>query len=653
MSEQNNYDTESLDVLKGLEPVRKRPAMYIDSTDKKGMHHLIWEILDNAVDENLSGNCSSIQVTIDPDGYPKRTIQVKDDGRGIPFAIHSAEGISGIDIVFTKLHGGGKFNNSSYKTSGGLHGVGASVTNALSELLEVVVVRNGQKVKKTFSRGLTKEDLTVIEEDCKEPTGTTITFKPDPEIFKGAIEECNLEFDYSLIKARMKNTAFLNRGLSLSLIDNKTGESETFCSEDGIVDIVRDNIKDVENLINPEVIFIENEVESEEDYGQFMSLEIAFAAEMKNYSTNIKTFVNNINTIDGGRHLVGFRMALKNLVTKYGQENLNIHEKLEFEDILEGCSFVISLRMGDPEFGGQTKSSLTSTEAQSYVYKTTKEFFEQYFEMNPDFAKRFINKAVLAKMAREKGEKLKSQTRKELVSNPLGALPGKLAHCISKDPNETELFIVEGDSAGGSAKQGRNRNFQAILPLKGKILNTQKAEESKILKSEEIRNVVVALGTDFGNNFNISKLKYKKIIMLMDADVDGSHIAILLLTMFNSKLRELIENGYVYMAKPPLYVVTSKKGNTKKYFLSDAELNAEYPNGIPQNVEVSRFKGLGEMESEQLWESTMNPETRVLERVTIKDVDFAQQIVEDLMGDVVLPRKKYLEENASFAELDI
>ena len=647
------YSARNLSVLKNLDPVRKRPAMYIDSTDKKGMHHLVWEMLDNAVDENLAGHCSEITVTIDPEGYDKRTIQIKDNGRGMPTDIHPEENISGIEIIFTKLHGGGKFDNSSYKTSGGLHGVGAAVTNALSEFLEVLVVRNNVKYRQVFSKGITVEDLTIVDNNCDEENGTTVTFRPDPSIFKGALEECNLEFDHSLISSRMKNTAYLNRKLKLELVNNRKSISETFYSEDGIIDIVREKVKNIENIIHDDILFIENEVESDELYGQFMSVEIALAVEDRNYDTNISTFVNNINTFDGGRHLSGFRNALRNQVSKYAKDVLNIHEKFEFEDVLEGCTFVISLRMGDPEFGGQTKSSLTSTVGQVYVGKVVKDFLEDYLEKNPEFAKKFIQKVVLAKMAREKGDKLKSQTRKELIANPLGALPGKLAHCITKDPERAELFIVEGDSAGGSAKLGRDRNFQAILPLKGKILNTQKADESKILNSEEIKNVVVALGTDFGSNFNFDKLKYKKIILLMDADVDGSHIGILLLTMFNNKMRELIERGCVYMAKPPLYVATSKKGSTKKYFLNDDELNREYPNGIPASVEINRFKGLGEMKAEQLWDTTMNPDTRVLERVTINDSDYANKIINDLMGDVVEPRRLFLEANAEKANLDI
>ncbi len=650
MSE-NNYSAKDLSVLKDLEPVRKRPAMYIDSTDKVGMHHLVWEIVDNAVDESLAGHCSEIEVNLNPDGYPEKSISVKDNGRGMPVDIHPTEGISGIEIIFTKLHGGGKFNNSNYKTSGGLHGVGASVTNALSEFLDVIVVREGKKYKQSFSRGLSTTDLLTIDENCNEDNGTMVVFKPDPEIFKGALEECNLEFDGSLIKNRLKYTALLNRKLKLVFSSNE--EKQTFYSEDGIVDIVREEIKNPEKVLSDDILFLENETKSNDDFGQFMSMEFAFAVESENYENYIKTFVNNITTKNGGRHLMGFRNAIKKVVTDYAKKELSVHESLEIEDILEGCTSIISLRMENPEYGGQTKSSLTSTEAQSYVYSTLKEFFSDYFEKNPDFAKKFVQKTILAKAAREKSEKMKTQTRKELNSNPLGALPGKLAHCINKDPNFAEIFIVEGDSAGGSAKQGRDRNFQAILPLKGKILNTQKADDKKILNSQEVKNLVIALGTDFGANFDIEKLKYKKIVLLMDADVDGAHIAILILTLFNNKLRELIERGYVYMAKPPLYVAKSKKGNSKKYFLDDNELKEEYPNGIPNSVEVSRFKGLGEMGPEELWETTMNPETRFLERVTIDDSELADKMINDLMGDIVEPRKTYLEEHAEEADLDI
>ncbi len=650
MSNKSNYDASALSVLKGLEPVRVRPGMYIGGTGEKSLHHMIWEIVDNSVDEALAGHCNEITVELSPAGYPENAIKITDNGRGMPIDIHPTEGISGIEIIFTKLHGGGKFDNSNYASSGGLHGVGASVVNALSELLEVTVKRNGKIYRQSFSKGLTIKDLEVIGElsDPSE-TGTEIVFVPDGTVMTVALEECGLKFNYKTVRERLKYTSYLNKKLMLKLNDNNTNETDSFYSENGIVDWVVQFVKNEEKLINPEVFYIGDEGGT--DYGQFQSAEIAFTSETENYGTMIKTFVNNINTFDGGKHLIGFRNAFKKVVTDYAKNQMDKHDVLDMEDILEGCNVIISMRMSNPEYDGQTKDSLTSSAAQKYIYALVKERFEQYFEENPEFSKRFVNKCLLAKSAREKSEKMKSQTRKELANSSLGALPGKLAHCKSKIPAESELFLVEGDSAGGSAKQGRNREFQAILPLKGKILNTRKAEESKILKSQEILNLVIALGTDFGNNFNIEKLKYHKIILLMDADVDGSHIKMLACTLFFSKLRPLLLNGYVYVAKPPLYVLTNRKNSNKEYFLNEEELNKKYPNGIPSHIDKGRFKGLGEMNPEQLWDTTMNPETRLLERITIEDVELSELMVENLMGDNVQPRKDYLELNADKADI--
>tara|TARA_B100000700_G_scaffold267699_1_gene307803 strand:+ start:68329 stop:70320 length:1992 start_codon:yes stop_codon:yes gene_type:complete len=661
---QNDYNADALSVLKGLEPVRKRPGMYIGPTDKKGMHHLVWEILDNGVDEALAKHCDTINIEINPEGYPAKSIKIEDNGRGMPIDINKEENISGIEIIFTKLHGGGKFNNNNYKSSGGLHGVGASVTNALSEFLEVSVKRNGKLYRQSFSRGVTQTDLEVVGElDNPEETGTIIVFKPDHQMFKSAIEECNLEFDADLIKNRLKNTSYLNRKLRLNFKDNRTKENISFYSEHGIVEIIEESIRnkyqeefeeDPEFIpyLNKSIYFLEDEIDDTE-YGQFMSVEIAFACEKDTSNPKVETFVNNINTHNGGKHLIGFRNALKMVVNDYAKDNMDIHNPLDIEDILKGCNLVISLKMSDPEFGSQTKETLTSGEAQRYLYALVKKEFANYFEINPDIAKAFINKTLLAKKYREKMENAAAQSKKELMSNGLSGLAGKLTPCRSKNPEECEIFLVEGDSAGGSAKQGRDGYRQAIMPLKGKVLNTKKADDNKILNSQEIKSLIVALNTNFGDSFDINKLKYHKIILLMDADVDGSHIAILLLTLFYTRLRPLIESGYVYLARPPLYVLNNKKNNKKQYFLNEEELNEKYPNGIPSHMDKARFKGLGEMNPDQLWDTTMNPETRVLENVTIEDIEISERIVENLMGEDVTPRKLFLEQNAEKADLDI
>lgn len=650
MIEKTNYDAGALSVLKGLEPVRKRPGMYIGGKDEKAQHHMVWEIVDNSVDESLAGYCDEITVELNPEGYPENAIKIVDNGRGMPIDIHPEEKISGIEIIFTKLHGGGKFNNNNYASSGGLHGVGASVVNALSDFLEVTVSRNGNLYRQTFSKGLTVKDLTIIGKS-PDPlkTGTQVVFVPDGEIMDVALEECGLKFNYDTIKERLKYTAYLNKKLKLVLIDKKNNKEDIFYSENGVVDWIKKFVKKEEKLITPEPFHIDDK--NATDYKQYMAAEISFIAELENYGTTIKTYVNNINTHLGGKHLIGFRNALKKVVTDYAKNEMNKHESLELEDILEGCSVIISMRMAEPEYNGQTKESLTSSEAQSYVYNLTKNQFTSYFEENPDIAKKFVTKCLIAKAAREKSEKMKSQTRKELATSSLGSLPGKLAHCRSNKPEECEIFIVEGDSAGGSAKQARDKQMQAVLPLKGKILNTRKAQDSKILNSQEILNLVIALGTDFGENFNIEKLKYHKVILLMDADVDGAHIKMLAMTLFFSKLRPLITNGYIYIAKPPLFVLNNRKTSKKEYYLNEEMIQEKYPNGIPSHIDKGRFKGLGEMNPEELWETTMNPETRILERITIEDMELSELMVENLMGDDVQPRKEYLEQNADKIEL--
>ena len=653
-----SYNAANLSVLKGLEAVRKRPGMYIDSTDKAGLHHLPWEIIDNSVDEALAGYCNEIEVIINPKNMPNKSMSVRDNGRGMPVDVHPEEGISGVAVIMTKLHSGGKFDNSSYKVSGGLHGVGAAVTNALSEILDVEVRRNGKIYKQSFAYGEPQGDIKVIGSCNESETGTLVSFFPDAQIFSHAEEECDLEFDFEMIAERLKLTSYLNKGLTLKLTDERENKTEVFYSENGINDIVTEGVINVEKVINEKPFYFNAEGVYDVYAGKLeMDVEFSFVVEKEYFKNKMSTFVNNIKTKDGGTHLTGLNQAFVRVVNEYAKGQMDYHQKLEIGDILEGSHIALSLKISDPQFGGQTKQSLTTPEARPFIYNSVKDNLSVYMEENPDFAKSFVQKCILAKSARERIEKAKIEVRRDTGFQAIGALASKLADCQSKDLEETELFLVEGDSAGGSAKQGRDRRTQAILPLRGKVLNSGKADDSRIYLSKEIMTLRKAIGTDMGEEFNIEKLRYGKIILLMDADVDGSHIALLLLTLFSKKMLKLIEDGRIYLACPPLYKTTNKRSKKSGdiYYQDQKALDDAFPDGIPDYIDVSRFKGLGEMEPEQLWDTTMNKETRKLQRLVITEETKEQclQVLEDLMGSDVAPRKLFLEENAKYAELDL
>lgn len=659
MSEKNNrsYTSSNLTVLKDLAPVRKRPGMYIGSTDKKGLHHLVWEIVDNSVDEALAGYCNDIKVIINPEGFPENSISISDNGRGMPIDIHEEEGVSGVELIVTKLHSGGKFDNSSYKVSGGLHGVGAAVTNALSDILEIKVRRDGVCYKQTFERGVRKTDLLVVGDCDKDNNGTTVTFLPDETMFKHAVEECEMKFDFDMIAKRLELTSYLNKLLKLSVTDNKTGRTESFYSKNGLNDIVLKSIKSEDKLINKEPFYFSDEEVIDYPVGDSLSMEVEFSCSFENefFGNNILTFVNSVATKEGGTHLIGMKNAFVKVFNDYAKTEVDFHEKLEIDDILEGASIAISLKMSEVQFGGQTKQSLTSPEARTFIYSKLKENFTSYLEENPEIAKNLIEKAIYSKKTREKIEKAKVEVRRDSGTKSVGGLASKLADCSSKDMEKCEIFVVEGDSAGGSAKQGRDRKYQAILPLRGKVLNTNKAENLKINKSKEILILAKALGTDMGENFNIEKLRYGKIILLMDADVDGSHIALLLMTLFTEKMMPLLEEGRIYIACPPLF--SAKNGRSKssktKYYTDQKAIDLDYPDGVPEHITIGRFKGLGEMNPKELYETTMNPEKRTLQRLklTEENKEDALKVIDELMGDDVSKRKLFLDENAQYAKI--
>ena len=628
------YTEEDIQVLDGLEPVRKRPGMYIGSTDERGLHHLVVEIVDNSIDEAIAGHCTKIDVTINDDG----SLTVADNGRGIPTGIHKTEGKSAVEVVLTKLHAGGKFGGSGYKISGGLHGVGLSCVNALSEYLRVDVYQNSNHYVQEYKRGIPLYPLKI--DGATVSRGTTITFRPDDAIFE------TTDFNYDTLRARFREIAFLNKGLIITLADKRAGreKNETFEFKGGIVEFVEYLNKDREKIF-PEPFYV-NKINKTSE------VEIAFQYN-DSYSEVINAYANNINTEEGGTHLVGFKNALTKVIVEYATKNklLKPNEKLSGEDCREGLTAVISVKLQDPQFEGQTKTKLGNSFMKGLVEKTIEEAFGDYLEENPTIARELIMKSVTAQRAREAARNARELTRRKSVLENT-TLPGKLADCTNKDPSKCEIYLVEGDSAGGTAKQGRDRRFQAILPLRGKILNVEKARLSRILENEEIKSMITAFGCGTHDEFKEEKLRYNKIICMTDADVDGSHIRILLLTFFYRFMRPLIELGHVYIAQPPLYKVT--RGKDIAYFYNDDDLNSEINRLGNRNVEISRYKGLGEMSSEQLWETTMSPEHRTLLQVKMEDAIEADSIFNILMGENPELRRQFIEENATLVEdLDV
>ena len=629
-----HYDSSEIQVLEGLEPVRKRPGMYIGSTDERGLHHLIVEIVDNSVDEALAGYCDTIIIELTPEG----AVAVTDNGRGIPVDIHPKEKISSVEVVLTKLHAGGKFGGGGYKFSGGLHGVGVSCVNALSEWLDVEVAQNGKLHKMTFNRGVAQRPLAVVGNTNNR--GTTITFFPDPDIFE------TTDFNYSTLKHRIQELAYLNKGLRIVLKDSRALREmqEEFYYEGGIVEYV-----DVLNG-NKGVLEKPFYIHSETDNYQ---VEIAMQYN-DSYSENIYSYANNINTHEGGTHLDGFKAVLTKLFNDYAGnfKMLKNEEKLSGEDCREGLVAIVSVKLIDPQFEGQTKTKLGNSFMRGVVSKVMTEKFGEYLEENPKEAKELILKAVNAKKARDAARSARDLTRRKSVLEST-TLPGKLADCSDKDPKKCEIYLVEGDSAGGTAKQGRDRRFQAILPLRGKILNVEKARLNRVLESEEIKNMITTFGCGINEDCDVNKLKYDRIICMTDADVDGSHIRILLLTFFYRFMKPIVEQGHVYIAQPPLYKVTQKGSKKENYFYNDESLE-EFLVSIGRKAEIQRYKGLGEMDTEQLWDTTMNPETRTLLRVNLKDAEEADEIFTVLMGDEPDKRRTFIEENANLVkDLDV
>lgn len=634
--EDKNYNAGSIQVLEGLEPVRKRPGMYIGSTGTKGLHHCVMEVMDNSIDEVLAGRADTINVRIYKDG----SISVEDNGSGIPVEVHPKTGKSTLETVLTVLHAGGKFNNDAYKVSGGLHGVGVSCVNALSEWLIATVKRGGHIYEQHFARGKAQGDIEVVG-DTKE-SGTTIQFMPDEEIFD------TTEFSKEVLVNKFRETAFLNKGVRITLIDEREEEpsEEVFHYEGGIKSFV-EYINRSKNAITNDIIYFDKSMDDCE-------LEIAMQY-TDGYSENVLTFANNIHTTEGGYHLTGFRNALTRALNDYGRKANIIKEKeenLSGDDAREGLTAIVSVKLKEPQFEGQTKSKLGNSEVQGIVNSVAYQELNDYFELHPQEGKKIIEKAISAQRAREAARKARdlSRGKRSVLDNT--TLPGKLADCQSNDNHETEIFIVEGDSAGGSAKQGRDRKFQAILPLRGKILNVEKARLDKILAYEEIKAMITAFGTGIDTEFNIEKLRYGKIIIMTDADVDGAHIRTLLLTFFFRHMRELVDDGHIYIAQPPLYMVSK---NRKEYYVYDDDELEDLLKEIGRdNYTIQRYKGLGEMNPEQLWETTMDPEHRILLRVNVDDAVNADEIFSMLMGDKVEPRREFIEKNAKYASnLDI
>lgn len=632
---QQKYDETQIQVLEGLEAVRKRPGMYIGSTSSRGLHHLVWEVVDNSIDEALAGRCDTIQVIVNPDN----SVTVTDNGSGIPVGIHPKMGRPAVEVVMTVLHAGGKFGGDGYKFSGGLHGVGVSVVNALSEWLEVIVKREGKIHRQRYNRGVPEMDLAVIGET--DETGTSVTFKPDPEIFTETTV-----YDYDVLQNRLRELAFLNRGVKIILEDRReNGKSATFQFDGGIRSFVEHLNRNREVLHAPP-IYIAGEKE-------LIQVEIAMQYN-DSFSSNIYSYANNIHTHEGGTHEAGFKSALTRVINDYARRNNLLKDNdsnLTGDDVREGLTAIVSVKIRDPQFEGQTKTKLGNSEARSVTEQLFSEHFQTFLEENPAVAKKVIGKAVMAARAREAARKARELTRRKNALE-VSSLPGKLADCTSRNAADSELFIVEGDSAGGTAKQGRDRMFQAILPLKGKIINVEKARLDKALSNEEIRMIITALGTGVGDDFNIDKARYHKIIIMTDADVDGAHIRTLLLTFFYRYMRPLIEHGYVYIAQPPLYKIT--QGKAIRYAYND-RMKEEILKELEGKgkVEIQRYKGLGEMNATQLWETTMDPESRTLLQVSLQDAMDADEVFEMLMGDRVEPRRVFIQEFAKQANLDV
>ncbi|MBQ4532116.1 MAG: DNA topoisomerase (ATP-hydrolyzing) subunit B [Alistipes sp.] len=642
---EEEYSASNIQVLEGLEAVRKRPAMYIGDIGEKGLHHLVYEVVDNSIDEALAGYCSHIEVTINEDN----SITVSDDGRGIPTDYHEKEGKSALEVVLTVLHAGGKFDKGSYKVSGGLHGVGVSCVNALSSLLIAEIHRGGKVYKQSYSKGVPTSKMEVVG-DCDD-RGTTITFKPDNTIFT-----LTTEYKYDTLANRLRELAFLNKGIHLSLTDKRkkdeqTGEylSEHFYSKDGLKEFVKYLDATRGESLTENVIYIDTEQNG-------VPVEVAMQYN-NSFSENVHSYVNNINTIEGGTHLTGFRMALTRTLKKYAEDS-GMLAKLKFEingeDFREGLTAVVSVKVAEPQFEGQTKTKLGNSEVSAAVNGAVASALSNYLEEHPKDAKAIVQKVILAATARHAARNAREAVQRKTVLSGAG-LPGKLADCSSRDRSIAEIFFVEGDSAGGTAKQGRDRNFQAIMPLRGKILNVEKAQEHRMWENEEIKNMFIALGVKRGTAedsmaLDMEKLRYNKIIIMTDADVDGAHIATLMLTFFFRKMKELIENGHIYIATPPLYLV--KKGNRERYCWTDQERDSYIEEFGAKGVHVQRYKGLGEMNAQQLWDTTMNPDTRILHQVTIENAAEADRIFSMLMGDDVPPRREFIEKNAHYANID-
>lgn len=622
-----DYGANQIQILEGLEAVRKRPGMYIGSTSSRGLHHLVYEVVDNSIDEALAGYCSHIEVTIHKDN----SITVTDNGRGIPVDMHES-GMPAVEVVLTVLHAGGKFGGSGYKVSGGLHGVGVSVVNALSTKMDVKVKRDGKVYGISFAKGVTQEPLTVIGQT--EETGTSVHFVPDADIFDEIV------YDYDTLRHRLRELSFLNRGITIILTDERGEEvrKETFYFEGGISSFV-EHLNRNKEVINPEPVYFNGTKDT-------TVVEIAMQYNTS-YSENIYSFVNNINTEEGGTHLAGFRSALTRAANDFARRQgiiKNNEDNLVGEDIREGLTCVISIKLREPQFEGQTKTKLGNSEVRGIVDSIVTEGLSEYFEENPIISKKIIEKSIMASRAREAARKARELTRRKNALE-VSSLPGKLADCSVKDPEQAEIYLVEGDSAGGSAKQGRDRRFQAILPLRGKILNVEKARLDKILNNEEIRTMITAFGSGIGAEFDITKRRYGKIIIMTDADVDGAHIRTLLLTFFYRYMKPLIENGHVYIAQPPLYQI--RKGRSHWYTYSDEELAKKLDEIGRDGIAVQRYKGLGEMNPEQLWETTMDPEKRTVLQVQLREAEEADAIFTILMGDKVEPRRRFIEEHAS------